>query len=119
LRRFGDSAASGSLFFFPEGTFTPRAGLRAFRLGAFQLASRTGQAVSPIALAGTRQCLRDQSWLPRRGAVRVTFAAPIMPLGDRWAEVLRLRDAARAAILRDCGEPDLEPVAVDYSLGTD
>ena len=115
LRRFGDSAATGSLLFFPEGTFTPREGLRGFRLGAFQLASRSGLGVSPISLAGTRQCLRDQSWLPRRGLVRVMFAEPIMPLGDTWPEVLRLRNAARSAILRDCGEPDLEPIEADVS----
>jgi hypothetical protein len=39
--------------------------------------------------------------------VTVTFGAPIAPAGADWAAAVRLRDAARAEILRHCGEPDL------------
>jgi hypothetical protein len=39
--------------------------------------------------------------------VSVTFGAPIVPTGNDWAAAVRLRDAARAEILRHCGEPDL------------
>ena len=60
----------------------------------------------PVALAGTRSILRADQWFPRRGAVSVTVAAPIRPVGGDWAAAIRLRDAARAEILRHCGEPD-------------
>jgi hypothetical protein len=64
--------------------------------------------VTPVVLAGTREILRDESWLPRRGPVRVSVGAPIAPAGDGWQAALQLRDSTRAAILRECGEPDLE-----------
>ncbi|MBI5107930.1 MAG: AMP-binding protein [Rhodocyclales bacterium] len=108
LRRVGEGGVDTSLLFFPEGTFTSRPGLRSFRLGAFQLAARMGLSVSPIALAGTREVLRDQTWLPRRGTVRITYENPVAPDGSDWDAALRLRDATRTAILRQCGEPDLE-----------
>jgi hypothetical protein len=37
----------------------------------------------------------------------VIVESPIPPEGEDWAAAVRLRDAARAAILRHCGEPDL------------
>ncbi len=111
LRRVGQLAANTSLLFFPEGTFTARPGLRAFRLGAFQLATREGLGVTPVALSGTRSILRDGSWLPKRGTVRMVFSPILAPAGKDWADALRLRDESRSAILRHCGETDLEPGA--------
>jgi hypothetical protein len=51
--------------------------------------------------------LRDGTWYLRRAAVSVTVGAPILPEGGDWAAAVKLRDAARAEILRHCGEPDL------------
>lgn len=51
--------------------------------------------------------LRAGSWFPRRGRLEVIVEAPVLPDGGDWAAAIRLRDAARAAILRHCGEPDL------------
>ena len=50
--------------------------------------------------------MASDTWFPRRGAVAVTVGAPLSPEGEGWAEAVRLRDAARAAILPHCGEPD-------------
>jgi 1-acyl-sn-glycerol-3-phosphate acyltransferase len=108
VRRLADVAGTRSLFFFAEGTFTRQKGLRPFRLGAFQIAVQNRLTVTPVVLAGTRDVLRDESWLPRCGAVRVSIGAPIAPAGEGWQAALQLRDATRAAILRDCGEPDLD-----------
>ncbi len=95
------------LAFFAEGTFTAQPGLRPFRLGAFQVAAEQGLPVVPVALKGTRQVLRDGSWIPCRGALAVTVCPSIRPEGQDWRDVLALRDAARQAILERCGEPAL------------
>jgi 1-acyl-sn-glycerol-3-phosphate acyltransferase len=82
--------------------------LRPFRLGAFQIAVQNRLTVTPVALAGTREILRDESLLPRRRAVRVTVCTPIPAAGEGWQAALRMRDAARREILAYCGESDLE-----------
>jgi len=118
-----------SVFVFPEGTFTPYQGVQAFQLGAFKAAVAAGCPVCPIALRGTREILRDETYLPRPGSVTITVCPPIEPgpvaagptESDRhqkpsgwsgetssdWHEIVRLRDAAREAIGRECGEPML------------
>lgn len=108
VRRLAVGTGSRPLFFFAEGTFTRHPGLRPFRLGAFQIAVQNGLAVTPVALAGSREILRDESWLPRRGTVQLTFCEPVLATGDGWQAALQLRDAARREILKYCGEPDLE-----------
>ena len=95
------------LLFFAEGTFTPRAGLQPFRLGAFKVASQNGLPVVPVAITGTRDLLPAGSWRPRRSALCVTVCPPITPGGEDWHCVLALRDSVRGAILAHCGEPDL------------
>ena len=100
--RTGDSLA-----FFPEGTFTRIPGVRRFHLGAFQVAARSATPVIPIALSGTRSLLRGTEWFPRRRRLRINVGRPIAPRGEDWQEITRLRDEARAFIVRDCGEPDL------------
>ena len=107
VRRLAELAGKRPLFFFAEGTFTRRAGLRPFRLGAFQVAVQNRLAVTPVVLGGTREILRDEYWLPRRGAVQLTFCAPIVATGVGWQAALQLRDATRREILKHCGEPDL------------
>jgi acyl carrier protein len=103
--------AGRSLVIFPEGTLTRNTGLTAFHAGAFQVAAQAGVPVVPIALRGVRSVLRDGTWYARRGAIAVTVCAPIAPDGEDWSATMRLRDRARAEILRYCGEPDLEPRA--------
>ena len=99
-----------SVFIFPEGTFTPDAGVRAFQLGAFKAAVATGTPIVPVALRGSREFLREGTILPRPSSVTISVLPPAWP-GDGasaasdWHELVRLRDAARAAIARECGEP--------------
>jgi 1-acyl-sn-glycerol-3-phosphate acyltransferase len=103
-----DLARRGRLFvFFPEGTFTRRAGLLGFYLGAFKVAAETGLPVVPGVLRGTRTMLRGEQWFPRRTPISVEIAEPITPSGTDFAAMLGLRDAARAAMLARVGEPDL------------
>src|SRR5712691_4081013 len=97
-----------SVFVFPEGTFTPQSGVRPFQLGAFKAAVTTRRPICPVALCGTRQFLRDQTYLPRPSSVTVTICPPLEPARNTspsdWHEMVRLRDAARAAIAQHCGE---------------
>jgi 1-acyl-sn-glycerol-3-phosphate acyltransferase len=97
----------GSPVFFPEGTFDRRPGLRAFRSGAFAIAAKAGAPLVPVAIRGARSMLRGDDWFPYRGAVSITFCAPIEPKGSEWRQVMLLRDQARREILKYCGEPDL------------
>ena len=121
-------ARGGSLGFFPEGTLHRMPGLLPFRLGAFSVAVEGGARVVPVTIAGTRSVMRDGQWIPRPGPVSVRIAAPIAPGSEpsdgtspgpvdgsggepagasSWARAVKLRDAARAVILAQCGEPDL------------
>ncbi len=95
------------LVIFPEGTFTHRSGLLGFFLGGFKIASEARLPIVPGALRGTRSMLRSDQWLPRKTAVSVEFGERFnLPARD-FASVLRLRDSVRNAILKRCGEADL------------
>jgi 1-acyl-sn-glycerol-3-phosphate acyltransferase len=108
--------AGESVFVFPEGTFVPEEGIRPFQLGAFKAAVSTGAPILPVSLTGTRQFLRDGTYVPRPTNITITISPPIYPQkknsreseadesGD-WHEIVRLRDATREAIARHTDEP--------------
>ena len=98
-----------SMLFFPEGTFTRSPGLLPFHMGAFLTAARTGRPVLPVAIRGTREILRSESWTPHHGSIQVTIGVPLQPAtgDDPWQAARQLRDATREFILLHCGEPDL------------
>ena len=101
-------AKAGRLFvFFPEGTFTRRAGLMGFYMGAFKVAAEANLPVVPGVLRGVRALLRGDQWFPRRTPISVVIEKPIQPAGTDFTAMLALRDAARAAMLKHAGEPDL------------
>jgi len=103
--------AGDSVFVFPEGTFVPEDGIRPFQLGAFKAAVDTGAPLVPVSLAGSRNFLRDGTYLPNPGNIVVTLSPPIYPrpAGNsqtaNWQELVRLRDASREAIAHFSGEP--------------
>jgi 1-acyl-sn-glycerol-3-phosphate acyltransferase len=92
---------------FPEGTLTRMPGLLGFHMGAFLAAVQARAPVVPVAIRGTRSVLRGGQWFPRRGAIHVHIGRPLSPDGEDFEAALRLRNGARAAILAQCGEPDL------------
>jgi 1-acyl-sn-glycerol-3-phosphate acyltransferase len=101
-------AKAGRLFvFFPEGTFTRRAGLLGFYMGAFKVAAEANLPVVPGILRGVRTLLRGDQWFPRRTPISVVIEQPIEPTGTDFTAMLALRDAARAAMLKHAREPDL------------
>lgn len=113
-KRALEAARSGErLAWFPEGTFTRMPGLLPFYLGAFEVACQAGIPIVPMIIRGTRSILRAGQWLPRRGAISVYIGKPLAPTGHDFAAAIRLRDAARAEILRHLGEPDLVNERID------
>jgi 1-acyl-sn-glycerol-3-phosphate acyltransferase len=103
-----DAISGNSLAFFPEGTFTPKPGLLKFHTGAFTTAIRAGCPIVPATVRGTRVALSPTGGLPRPGRIEVRILAPIAPDAATVEDAaIELRDRARAAILRELGEPDL------------
>jgi len=101
-------AKEGRLFvFFPEGTFTRRAGLLGFYMGAFKVAADANLPVVPGVLRGVRTLLRGDQWFPRRTTIDVVIEPALQPTGTDFTAMLSLRDAARVAMLKHAGEPDL------------
>jgi fatty-acyl-CoA synthase len=109
-----------SVFIFPEGTFTKEDGIRPFQLGAFKAAVSANVPIIPVSLAGTRNFLRDGTYLPRPSDVTITLSPPIYPHGSSptpsgnsttatdsadWHDLIRLRDETRRAIAQHAGEP--------------
>lgn len=93
-----------SVLVFPEGTFVRSPGILPFRLGAFKSAVETGCSVIPVSIRGTREILPADEWLPRPGPVTVTVSPPQKPHGNRWTEMVSLRDEVRAEIAGRSGE---------------
>jgi len=110
-----DAAALGALardgrllVFFPEGTFTRRAGLSGFYLGAFKVAADASLPVLPGIIKGTRTLLRSDQWFPRHSAISIEIDDPVLSEGTDFQSIARLRDQVRVSMLARCGEPDLE-----------
>jgi 1-acyl-sn-glycerol-3-phosphate acyltransferase len=107
--RLGKNLAS-----FPEGTFTRKAGVLPFHIGPFLAAVELSLPVVPVAIMGARSALHPDSAIIRPGNVSLSILEPIMINKDQdnirldvWHLALKLKDRARAEILRNCGEPDV------------
>lgn len=104
-----DSLKHGrSLAVFPEGTFIAAKGLRAFKSGAFKIATQNNLPVLPVALSGTREVLRSQEWLLKPNTIQVTAGELLYPNENSWQEMTRLQSQARAFIVSHCGESSIE-----------
>jgi 1-acyl-sn-glycerol-3-phosphate acyltransferase len=99
--------AGQGLVVFPEGTFRRAPGLRPFKLGGFLVAAQADVPLLPVTIRGTRSILRAGQKVPRPGRASISVGAPLIPEGTDWNAAVKLRDHARAEILRGCGEPDL------------
>jgi len=100
------AVGGGSVAFFPEGTFSETPGLARFHSGAFVTATRAGMPVVPVVIHGARHVLPAETFLPRRGPLRVEILEPL-PLPQGPDAMVALREASRAAILARLDEPDL------------
>jgi 1-acyl-sn-glycerol-3-phosphate acyltransferase len=100
--------SGGALAFFPEGTFGREPGLMRFRSGAFVVAARSGMAIVPVAIRGTRAAMPPGSLMPWPGRIQIELA-PVQPapLSTREEHVGQALTAARLAILQRIPDPDL------------
>jgi 1-acyl-sn-glycerol-3-phosphate acyltransferase len=109
-RRLIKAADAGqSLVFFPEGTFLKQPGVAKFHTGAFAIAARSGLAIAPVAIRGTRAILPAGSILPRPGRIDIQILPAVGPFSSAHASeaMATLRSQARARIVAALGEPDL------------
>ncbi|HZR47682.1 MAG TPA: AMP-binding protein [Candidatus Manganitrophaceae bacterium] len=90
--------AGNSILIFPEGTFGTPLGLGPFKLGAFKAAVETQTPICPITLRGTREVFGKLP--PRRGEIKIEIHKPILPAGNDWREIVRLRDITKDEIAR-------------------
>lgn len=97
-----------SVLIFPEGTFAHAAGLRPFKLGAFQIAAETATPVCPIIIKGTRAIWRGKEKLFKPHRVSITVLQPIAAQGTDWADIRTLKDQVYDAVAQHCGEPVLD-----------
>ncbi len=103
--------AGRSVVLFPEGTFSYATGVRPFKLGAFKLAAESGRSLVPIALLGTRRWLRDGTWIPRPGRVKVLIGEP-RPIADpSFESIVRIKEETAEIIAAAVGEPRLDIVS--------
>lgn len=96
---------------FAEGTFKPEPGLLPFKTGAFLMAARCDVPVVPVAIRGSRRFYGGGRRLPRWSSLSIEIAAPLRPDGAGRDAALRLRDAARAVVLKLSGEVDRAPAS--------
>lgn len=88
---------------FPEGTRSPVGGLGRFRMGAFELARRTGAPIRPVRISAEPPALwKGLPWhsIPRRTVVlRLEPLPPIsVPASATMADLRVLTSAARDAL---------------------
>jgi 1-acyl-sn-glycerol-3-phosphate acyltransferase len=107
-RAMREAASAGeSMVFFPEGTLRRQPGLLPFRTGAFLIAAQAGVPIVPIAVRGTRTALPEGARVPVKTPLSVEVAPPVVAGGDRFGDVIQLRDAVRDVILSRINEPDI------------
>ncbi len=87
-----------SVMIFPEGTRSKTGEMRKFRAGAFKLAIEGNYPVLPLAVHGTRDCLRKNDWRLGRARAEVRVLAPISTEAMTDADLPELRERVRAAI---------------------
>ena len=91
-------ATNVSVMIFPEGTRSKTGEMRKFRAGAFKLAIEGQHPILPMAVHGTRDCLRKNDWRLGRARAEVRVLEPIPTVGLTDDDLPELRERVRAAI---------------------
>lgn len=88
-----------SVMIFPEGSRSPTGDLRAFKSGAFKIAIEGQYPILPLAIHGTRDCLRKNDWRQRRAVAEVRVLEPVPTDGLTLDDLPELRDRVRTMII--------------------
>ena len=100
-----------SLVIFPEGGRSPDGQLHLFMGGAFYAAVKAQVDVVPIALVGTYEMLKMNSYHIKPGPVQMIVGAPISTAGMSTRDIAKITERARQAIgelyYSRCVVPDL------------
>jgi 1-acyl-sn-glycerol-3-phosphate acyltransferase len=83
---------------FPEGTRSTTDDLLPFKDGAFRLAIKTGVAILPLAIVGTRDALAKHDWRFGRADAHVRVLPPVEVSGYTLKTVDSLKDQVRNMI---------------------
>jgi 1-acyl-sn-glycerol-3-phosphate acyltransferase len=87
-----------SVMIFPEGTRSTSDELLPFKDGAFRLAIKTGVAILPLALVGTRDALAKHDWRFGRADAHVRVLPPVEVTGYTLKTVDDLKEKVRIMI---------------------
>ena len=98
LRYIGTLMNEGfSLLIFPEGKRTSGGEINRFQAGVGMIAARLGVPVVPVRLDGLDRILHQTWKVPRRGAGRVAFGAPMSLTGSDYAALAaRVEEAVKS-----------------------
>jgi 1-acyl-sn-glycerol-3-phosphate acyltransferase len=100
-----------SLVIFPEGGRSPDGQLQPFMGGAFYAAIKAQVDVVPIALVGTYEMLKMNTWHIKPGPVHMLVGEPIHTAGTSTRDLARIAERARETIAElyysRCLVPDL------------
>lgn len=87
-----------SVMIFPEGSRTETGELNKFKPGAFKLAIESGHPILPMAVHGTRGCLRSKDWRMGKASAEVRVLEPIETSGMTRDDLPALRDLVRSVV---------------------
>lgn len=100
-----------SLVIFPEGGRSPDGQLQAFLGGAFYAAIKAHADIVPMALVGTYEMLKMNTWHIKSGPLHLVVGEPIHTAGMSMRDVEKVTEQARQAIgdlyYSRCLVPDL------------
>lgn len=100
-----------SVMIFPEGRRSTTGELNKFKPGAFKLAIESGHPILPMAVYGTRDCLRSKDWRMGRATAEVRVLEPIDTTGLSRQDLPHLRDRVRKLISTARAELEAEHAA--------
>ena len=87
-----------SLVIFPEGGRSPDGQLHVFMGGAFYAAVKAQVDVVPIALVGTYEILKMNTWHIKPGPVHMLVGQPIRTMGLSTRDIAKITEQGRKAI---------------------
>jgi 1-acyl-sn-glycerol-3-phosphate acyltransferase len=99
LREAAETIQRGTpVVIFPEGGTSRDGAINPFKGGGFMLATKSGSAVVPVTIRGSRAVLIPRTYHVRGGAVEVIVGAPVPSQNMQPAELAaRVRDEVVAA----------------------